>query len=36
MNSMVLVFTHIPSNILTVLIPVMPNLEWATAMVFLR
>ncbi|CAL8471841.1 g11383 [Coccomyxa elongata] len=31
-----MVFTHLPSNVLTMLIPLMPSLESATAMVFLR
>ena len=31
-----MVFTHLPSNVLVILIPLMPNLRLATAMVFLR
>ena len=31
-----MVFTHLPSNVLTILIPLMPSLRLATAMVFLR
>jgi hypothetical protein len=31
-----MVFTHLPSNVLVILIPIMPNLHLATAMVFLR
>ncbi len=31
-----MVFTHIPSNILLCLVPLMPNLEWAIAVLLLR
>jgi hypothetical protein len=31
-----MVFTHLPSNILLILVPVMPNLSWAIAVLFLR
>ncbi|MGZ5424466.1 MAG: MFS transporter [Candidatus Aminicenantales bacterium] len=31
-----MVFTHIPSNILLVLVPLMPSLPWAVAMLLLR
>ncbi|HEX2697438.1 MAG TPA: MFS transporter, partial [Anaerolineales bacterium] len=31
-----MVFTHIPSNILLVLVPLMPNLPWAIAILLLR
>ena len=31
-----MVFTHLPSNALTILIPLMPTMELASAMVFLR
>ena len=31
-----MVFTHMPSNVLLILVPLMPNLELAMAMVFLR
>ena len=30
------VFTHLPSNVLMLLVPLMPSLESATAMVFAR
>ncbi|GAX76041.1 hypothetical protein CEUSTIGMA_g3484.t1 [Chlamydomonas eustigma] len=31
-----MVFTHLPSNIIVILLPLMPTLQWATAMTFLR
>ncbi|KAG2431941.1 hypothetical protein HYH02_013159 [Chlamydomonas schloesseri] len=31
-----MVFTHLPSNVLMLAVPLMPSLEWATAMVFAR
>ena len=31
-----MVFTHLPSNILILLVPLMPNVEWATAVLLLR
>jgi len=31
-----MVFTHLPSNILLLLVPLMPNLGLATVMLFLR
>ena len=31
-----MVFTHIPSNILLILVPLMPNLPWAIAMLLVR
>ncbi|KAG2445495.1 hypothetical protein HXX76_000111 [Chlamydomonas incerta] len=31
-----MVFTHLPSNVLMLLVPLMPSLEWATVMVFAR
>jgi predicted MFS family arabinose efflux permease len=31
-----MVFTHVPSNILLILVPLMPNLGWAIAMLMLR
>jgi len=31
-----MVFTHLPSNILILLVPLMPNVEWATAILLLR
>jgi MFS family permease len=31
-----MVFTHLPSNLLILLVPVMPNVEWATAVLLLR
>jgi MFS family permease len=31
-----MVFTHIPSNVLLCLVPLMPNLEWAIAVLLLR
>ncbi|KAJ3062129.1 hypothetical protein HDU98_001964 [Podochytrium sp. JEL0797] len=31
-----MVFTHLPSNVLMILVPLMPNLFWATTMLFLR
>jgi len=31
-----MVFTHIPSNILLMLVPLMPNLTWAITMLMLR
>lgn len=31
-----MVFTHLPSNILLLLVPLMPNLPWAIAMLLLR
>ena len=31
-----MVFTHLPSNFLILLVPLMPNVEWATAVLLLR
>ncbi|HZA51429.1 MAG TPA: MFS transporter, partial [Myxococcaceae bacterium] len=31
-----MVFTHLPSNVLLFLVPLMPTLEWAVAVLFLR
>jgi MFS family permease len=31
-----MVFTHLPSNVLLVLVPLMPSLEWAVALLLLR
>ncbi|MCC7146589.1 MAG: MFS transporter [Phycisphaeraceae bacterium] len=31
-----MVFTHIPSNVLLMLVPLMPNVEWAIAVLMLR
>jgi MFS family permease len=31
-----MVFTHLPSNILLLLVPLMPNVEWAVAVLLLR
>ena len=31
-----MVFTHLPSNLLILLVPVMPNVEWAVAVLLLR
>jgi MFS family permease len=31
-----MVFTHLPSNVLLVLVPLMPNLEWAVAVLLVR
>ncbi|HYJ15563.1 MAG TPA: MFS transporter, partial [Candidatus Limnocylindria bacterium] len=31
-----MVFTHLPSNILILLVPLMPNVQWATAVLLLR
>ena len=31
-----MVFTHLPSNLLILLVPLMPNVEWATAVLLLR
>jgi predicted MFS family arabinose efflux permease len=31
-----MVFTHLPSNLLILLVPMMPNVEWATAVLLLR
>ena len=31
-----MVFTHLPSNFLILLVPLMPNVEWATAILLLR
>jgi MFS family permease len=31
-----MVFTHLPSNVLLVLVPLMPNLEWAVAVLLIR
>ena len=31
-----MVFTHLPSNILLLFVPVMPNVEWAVAVLLLR
>jgi len=31
-----MVFTHLPSNILILLVPLMPNVEWATGVLLLR
>lgn len=31
-----MIFTHIPSNVLLVLVPLVPNLEWAIALFLLR
>jgi len=31
-----MVFTHLPSNVLLLLVPLMPNVKWATAMLLLR
>jgi MFS family permease len=31
-----MVFTHLPSNILLILVPLMPDLPWAVAVLFLR
>ncbi|MGZ8490070.1 MAG: hypothetical protein ACXWW4_16190 [Candidatus Binatia bacterium] len=31
-----MVFTHLPSNILLLLVPLMPNVDWAVAVLLLR
>jgi len=31
-----MVFTHLPSNVLLIVVPLMPNLEWAIALLLLR
>ncbi len=31
-----MVFTHLPSNVLLILVPLMPSLEWAVALLWLR
>ncbi|KAI9333406.1 major facilitator superfamily domain-containing protein [Obelidium mucronatum] len=31
-----MVFTHLPSNVLMIMVPLMPNLFWSTAILFLR
>jgi MFS family permease len=31
-----MVFTHLPSNVLLILVPLMPNLEWAVAVLLIR
>jgi predicted MFS family arabinose efflux permease len=31
-----MVFTHLPSNVLLIVVPLMPNLEWSIALLLLR